>query len=569
MISVWAILVLTSSLIVQVTTVLTPDPIIVALLEKAEAEPDVAAIVGIEQTILGLLFSAGLAWTGVIIHHSRIGIHKVNRYGFGVSWARFHRLGAKIARLGYSKAAASSVICIEEDDQGSNAEFTVNIQKTADQYGKQQKHQIKYASLGGGHLNQLSVALDCEVPCHHANISVNGHMSKDLVCSKDPVWKDVLENGQPWTVLHKDLDKTYPKLCNLIQRARNAVSQNHSPEAIIELLLEINEIANEMEKSSDGVPNWKVLEQRVMQSEPPHTAAIPVLCQWVTKYGGGDAAVHLERLKQFVYVCVPADREIRPDIFSAINKWAIDDKHVYPEVALAILMAEYNCPVSKVEMGSCRFLKPNMVAAIANDPGPISKANDLLKQFRNWTKELGLPSKWKTAMDGKLYSLVAVMLLRYSVPAAFVDQPFEAALFEVAKEVLSLNDIKDKGIPNPWAAFERKSEPSSSSADAAPKGGLLQYNDEGEAVGFKRRFLESQGILPNKRVVIKPGKPNEGAYVIHYYVMISQTKLSRGGVLLYAVIKLTMYCMIPVAKQGNSKTLTYLDLPRLAYNICK
>lgn len=68
-------------------------------------------------------------------------------------------------------------------------------------------------------------------------------------------------------ILHKELDNTYPKLRNLIQRARNAVSQKYSHETIIELLLDINGIANELRKSSEGVPSWKVLEQMVISEK--------------------------------------------------------------------------------------------------------------------------------------------------------------------------------------------------------------------------------------------------------------------------------------------------------------
>ena len=143
---------------------LVPDPQIVTLLERAEQNPDLTAIVTIEQQILSLLITAGLAWTGRRIHHKHVGIHKCNRHGFGVSWSRFHRLGAKICRLGFSWPAASQVICFEDDDEQSNAKFTAERQTAADGYGRQQIHEIKYAAVGGNHLSQLQVAIDCRVP---------------------------------------------------------------------------------------------------------------------------------------------------------------------------------------------------------------------------------------------------------------------------------------------------------------------------------------------------------------------------------------------------------------------
>ncbi len=82
-----------SNLLPYVLAVLVPDPRIVELLRQADATPDAAAIVSIEQS---------LAWAGRRILSKHVGIHKSNRYGFGVSWSRFHRLGQKIMRLGFS-----------------------------------------------------------------------------------------------------------------------------------------------------------------------------------------------------------------------------------------------------------------------------------------------------------------------------------------------------------------------------------------------------------------------------------------------------------------------------------
>ena len=87
--------------------VLVPDPQILELLALAENSPDKTAIVTIEQQSISLLLAAGLAWTAQRIHHRQVGIHRCNRQGFGVSWSRFHRLGAKIFRIGFSWAAAA------------------------------------------------------------------------------------------------------------------------------------------------------------------------------------------------------------------------------------------------------------------------------------------------------------------------------------------------------------------------------------------------------------------------------------------------------------------------------
>ena len=432
---------------------MVPDPRIVELLLQADSSPDDAAIVSIEQTILAILFSTGMAVASTRICSRHVGVHKCNRYGFGVSWARFHRLGQKIMRLGFSWNACSNIICIEDDGDNENHEFTMNMQRSSEGYGKQKRHELKYFSLGGGHLNQLFVALEDGVPSSIPSISIDGRMSKQKVMQKHPAWGEAFVDGLIWTSLNKDLPKLYPTLCNLIQRARNAVSQTHSSETIIELILEIVSLATDMEKKTGAPPDWNAVEQIVLQSEPPNADSIAILCNWVVKYGAHSA----DALKDFVYTCVPADREINVDVLVAVSKWPADADNTFPEVALALVMAEYNCPADKIEHGVCKFLKPSTIAGLVKEKDTIKHANSLLQSFKKWTSEVGLKPEWKIAMDGKLFNLVARMLCEASVPEDMADCKLEAALCKIANTVIDLPASNFSTIGgmcnnmNPWA----------------------------------------------------------------------------------------------------------------------
>ena len=153
-------------------------------------------------------------------------------------------------RLGFSWDAASNIICVEGDGNSDSADFTTKLQSSSEHFGKQNRQELKFFSLGGGHVNQLFVALHEGVSCSYERISIDGKMSKQKVSQKHPAWKEALDIGLKRTVLHKDLPGTYSGLCNLTQRARNAVSQTHNPEAIIELILENFTVASDMEARS-------------------------------------------------------------------------------------------------------------------------------------------------------------------------------------------------------------------------------------------------------------------------------------------------------------------------------
>ena len=495
--------------------VLQPDPEIVALLHLAETEPDVAAIVSIEQMIVGMLVTAGLAWVNRQIQHKHVGVHKCNRHGFGVAWSRFHRLGRKIWKMGFSWAAAAPAICIEDDEESSNADFTVEMQDRADGYGKQKLHEIKYASLGGSHLNQLNVAIDNSAPSVVAELTMDGRMSKHKVAAKDREWGKCLDQGLMWTVLDKKVEQLYPTLPNLIQRARNAVTQNHSEESIAELILEILSLAVAMEKK-EGAADWAALQQIVLQSEPPHADWIPILCNWVIKYGEHSG----QRVKDFVYICVPAGREINPEIFEAINKWPTDSDSTLPEVALAFVLAEYNCPEEKVESGVCRFFSIQRIASLYNQcKDTLMACETLLTTFKAWTRKMSLKHQWMVAYEGKVFCLIARMLINTSVPAELQDSDYESALFLVASEILSLPDehfadvVKNK--KNPWAEFAPETAEKKTTTQQAQvqSGRLIAYDSTGNAKGLQRRMLLGRGFNEGIHVVIQEGKQQAGDFI--------------------------------------------------------
>ena len=84
------------------------------------------------------------------------------------------------------------------------------------------------------------------------------------------------------------------------------------------------------------------------------------MCTWVMKFGGHAA----NDLKGFVYTYVPADPQINADVLDAVNKWPVEADKICADLALAVVMTEYNYPQNFVENGVTRFLKPAKIAAV-------------------------------------------------------------------------------------------------------------------------------------------------------------------------------------------------------------
>ena len=112
-----------------------------------------------------------------------------------------------------------------------------------------------------------------------------------------------------------------------------------------------------------------------------------------------------------------------------------------PELALAFLMAEYNCPPGKVENGICAFFKPTKIASLPNTmKKEMIEANTALKAFKDWTATMQLTSVWQAAYCGKAYSLVARMLGEQGVPGDLDGAQIQTALCITAMEILALAD---------------------------------------------------------------------------------------------------------------------------------
>ena len=371
-------------------------------------------------------------------------------------------LGDKIWRLVFSRDAASQCVCFEDDDEQSNAKFTIAKQSAADGFGKQKFFELKYAAVGGNHLNQLMVAVDQRVPTGFPGLAdENGRMCRDKISKKDPYWKEAMSDGLKWLVIHKSVATLYPTLPNLIKRARNAVSQNQSGESIIEILLEIYAIAVDMETKTGKAPNWSKVQDIVMQSEPPLAEYIPVMCNWVLKFG----MHNLAPLTEFLSVCVPSQREINPDVLKSVANWPTlaSGKHkgTLPELALAVVMAEYNCPEEKVENGICSFIKPGKISTFPSSAqNDMTKVNELLKDFKEWAQKTNLMHNYQVAFNGKTYCLLARMILEIGVPEVMEGCPYEAGLSMIAEEVIALDekcfDPSKPILTNEWKRLVQK-----------------------------------------------------------------------------------------------------------------
>jgi hypothetical protein len=488
------------------------DPVIQKLIADASKLADDAPGIGtIVEEILLLLKATGLTSYGIRIPSSQVCVHRDNRYGFGVMVKRSHKLGRKILKIGFLWEACSLCVCIQEPDTKENARFTIKLQAKSDGFAKQKEHEITHASLGGGHLNQLLNCVMQGVPCEYESLCIDGKMSLAKIVAKDTKFGDAISNGLSWCVLHKDCDALYPGLCNLIQRQRNAIAQNHSSEGVAELLAEVQKLATEMQDDDtlNIEPNWQVIEQIVLQSEPPRPEEVPTICQFVQKFGGGKNGQYVKMMIEFMACCVPDDREIAASFLRAFNDLKLQEHELCPDFVAAAIMCQANCPQEDVKHGVCSFIKDTSVTKLEKSlKESMIEANRTLKEFKKWIFTTALSEKHRVAFHGKTACLIVRLL--FDLPRDSEASTYGGVCHLTAEEVIKIMITK---VSNPWSKEEEEAEELAHPATSAKR--LVHYNEEGEAEGLKKVLLENQGFVAGSRVQVTEGKDGAGARVIY------------------------------------------------------
>jgi len=154
-----------------------------------------------------------------------VGIHPSNRDNEGISWKRVETRGAKINALGFSWESCKNDCIAFEDDPVTQAiaDHTLQVTSMSNRFAKYDKSDIKYGSVGAGHLNHLLISACQGVECDDPNISENGKYSKPKLIESG--FQEALDKGLRWKIIRFDVEKRFPKLPVLIQAALNAVGQ--------------------------------------------------------------------------------------------------------------------------------------------------------------------------------------------------------------------------------------------------------------------------------------------------------------------------------------------------------
>ena len=156
-------------------------------------------------------------------------VHPQNRGGAKIRIEKIFAKGAKIIQVGVSltKCGPDSAVAFEDDPNlRTAATQMMSLCNESPSFGKYNESQIEGGSVGSGHWNQFLACIEsnalvpeewrpqlCEPGCDH--------LDKERLCRTQPALRKILASGLQWTFCSWRVEKCYPELPAIVQKALN------------------------------------------------------------------------------------------------------------------------------------------------------------------------------------------------------------------------------------------------------------------------------------------------------------------------------------------------------------
>ena len=454
------------------------------------------------------LLSAGAAQKDVQIKSEFVGVSRFNRSKLGVGGSEAQVHGSEIMLEGYSHKKASDATAAETPPPPYDAD-EVKANRILEKRSRgliPQLVECKYISVGGSHTNtfirQVNDGVRCVVASLKGMTDADGRLNADLMAVGRPNFKDVLENGMRWFVLHWGCVFAWPSLLPMVQRALN--TQAFTGQGEVEMMLYLHSEAAADDWNFDGAI------KRAKETHPQCAPYMEVLAAYVKENAGknGDSEILADLnnfLKAFACDEKGALRTLGGEFIGKLNTIAWGKATKCPRIKNACLMA--NLGSTKVSDGICKLLLPahlNMLVSKENREA-VLKAEQLMEDARSICDSVCQDAGIRVHALGLLDTRCALHLCKKGKDG-------EGRVFDSLDEigdafVGQLSEALQHSVANPWA----RSKPQTSPAGSAIDGGAGRPETVGD-LKSQQRLAEKEGFVLNANVYHK--KEPEQIYTI-------------------------------------------------------
>ena len=378
------------------------------VLEEAEKT---GARVAAWDTIQALLLDAKVSWRAQVPPEF-VGVHPQNRSRLGVGGSEAHFHGAQVLQAGWSWRKASDATAIACPPPPLDREpRDVNAQLTDLSDGLIPPLEgMRLLSIGGGHTNTFLRAVKANCRTTVASLQgADGRLSKDLLCAGRPGFKEAVENGLQWCVLHHQAPEVWPGLVHLVQAALNTHAKSECGE--VEVLLDMSRL-RDAALAANREPDWKQIEAAATFTLPPCSPYIEKLSAYVRLQA--PELVQELGLFQKAFACAETgpSRALGGEYFGKLCSlsWGAGGKFPY----LLLAAAEANLQSQKVVDGICKLISPAQLSQLtAADNRENAKAGErLMTEARRLCRTMNVPEAVRVRMVGKVDVRVVCFLTK-------------------------------------------------------------------------------------------------------------------------------------------------------------
>ena len=439
-----------------------------------------------------------------------MGVHHLNRGGYGLDERHVHTLAQNITDVGFAYQATDPH-AIEDDAQGKNREFTHDLTKMSAKLAT--LNATQFASLANGHTNHLLCCILAGVECDIPELSTNGKMCKAKVVGKCPSIERFLNEGLTWKIFRAKVADMYPSFAKHAQAALN--TQGNVQQAMGEFAVLVdaaNKAAEQQKAHPDKDVDWKaIVRQIAVQKTTVPSDGISELCNYVRKWGGGKAGFFVRVLHKF-HICLgKLNRRVHPDFFGCLASVQLQIECWTPHLVTAIVMAQAFCREDAVKESLCRFITHSEVNALFKKTATIIvDAEARLKDCYLLMENTPLTQHHRCLAYSKFSgAVVRLLMVKKPVPNTciesmqhdFVEDLKRLAATEGHTEMpsaLESNPFKSEPEPNePTARSSAPTARSSVDQTTTPHpANFVQYDSRGNLEMDVQQGLEGCGYKP-------------------------------------------------------------------------
>jgi hypothetical protein len=228
-----------------------------------------------------------------------------------------------------------------------------------------------------------------------------GKLQRDILCAGRPAFKEAVDAGLHWCIMHWQTPYIWPQLVHLVQAALNTHAKGDTSE--IECLLDMSRM-RDASLAAGKEPDWTEIQAAAKFSMPPCSPYMGSLANYV-RIQAPELITELSMFQK-AFACNEqgVSRVLGGEFFNKLCnlQWGVAGK--CPYLLLAAAEANLASPANRISDGICRLVTPGALAALtsAENRATAKAAERLMTDARTLCKSMSVPESLRVRLVGKL-----------------------------------------------------------------------------------------------------------------------------------------------------------------------